>query len=310
MIQIKRVPYVGAIVVAGTVLAIFLGAPGKSMAQSGLNSTQSSRIAEPVGADSLWADMTAGRWKMNFHGSPSSDDVIVAAWPCFYVSTPGCIPYSNASFAEAGLTLSTIQNTFLQAGSSAPTWSSYVMPSTVTGCGGSSLVSDGATGFFCGPVPVRLDGATSGASSGGGFTGVCYSSNCLLFALPSNTGATNYTVDCDLYYSSTSTSGGISLQFTYSGSSLTYATFGGSIAKALSSTANYGVAQSSTSPIGPITGGAANAVSTLYPIHVSGTIELPATDPGNLEVQYENSGSAGTVTVARGSWCQATLVLP
>jgi hypothetical protein len=309
MIQIKRVPYVGAIVVAGTVLAIFLGAPGKSMAQSGLNSTQSGRIAEPVGADSLWADMTAGRWKMNFNGSPSSDDVIVAAWPCFYVSTPGCIPYSNASFAEAGLTLSTTQNTFLQAGSSAPTWSSYAMPSTVTGCGGSSLVSDGATGFFCGLPPVRLDMPTAGVTSSDPFTEVCYSTNCLQFTLPSSTAATNYTVACDLYYHSVTTAGEINLEFQYTGASatVTYATFGGVIVKGGGSE-NYSVYQNSASPWS-INGATVTGTTTIWPIHFSGTIEIPASSTGTLGLYYENTGS-GTTVVDRGSWCQATLVLP
>ncbi len=309
MIDVKRIRVVRAVAVAGALLAIFLAAPTRLLAQapgSGLNSTEGNAIAGSSTTDTLWADTSANRWLMNNAGGGG---VPVAAWPCI---SPGCIVFANASspYQESALPNSGTPNAFLQQGTTSthPFWSLYAMPSSVSGCGGSSLVSDG-TNVLCGPPPVRLDMPTAGLANGAGFAGVCYGTNCLQFALPNSTAATNYTVACDLFYHATSTSAAISLQFVFSGSSVTYGTFGGTIGKGGTASQN-SVAQGATTTIGPVSGGTVMVITTVWPVHVSGTIELPASDPGTLSVQYENSGTAGTVYVDRGSWCQATQVVP
>ncbi len=124
MARTKRVLAFVATAIVGTLLI----APGKSLAQSGLESNEGMAIGGISGFDTLWADGTYMRWMMNNHSSGTN--LPVAAWPCLNTSA-GCmvVGASSPPYGEIALTTNSVGGAFLQQVASAhPTWSAYAMP--------------------------------------------------------------------------------------------------------------------------------------------------------------------------------------
>ena len=269
MIRLRYIPYVRAFPVISALLAVFLFAPSRLMAQSGLQSSESTYISATGGIDSLWADNTYNRWMMDNSGTTSTAGVPVAAWVCNGMGV-GCMVVAGTPphNPEVALSNTTTNNAFLQGSTTAgPFWSAYAMPGSVSACGGSALVTDG-TNVICGPQPTRVK-ATTGTS--GNTTPIALTD--LQFTLAASK---NYTVVCDLFYENTfsGTAGGLDLYFTYGGTATNF-TVGGNISRAPSTTSYVAVQSSST---WTLAGGSVmtGTSGTIFPVHISGTIEVPS----------------------------------
>jgi hypothetical protein len=138
-----------AYVLAGTPLMAQLG--------SGLNATETTTaIAGSTSTDTLFADLTLERWKMNNHATGA---LPVAAWPC---TTAGCIPYAAGTavsgvFPETELLLGAVGVPLL-AGSTIPQWGSVDLASVTALSDASGTKLATATGTLTTSQPAAWNG--------------------------------------------------------------------------------------------------------------------------------------------------------
>ena len=138
---------------------------------SGLNATETTTaIGGSTSTDTLFADQTLERWKMNNHNTGA---LPVAAWPC---TTGGCIPYSAATalsgvYTESPLTLGTTGAPLL-AGSTIPQWGSVNLSSvtSLSDSGGTELAT--ASGTLTTGQPAAWNGSGDLVSSRGIVTSI------------------------------------------------------------------------------------------------------------------------------------------
>ncbi len=165
-------------VCALTLTCLALVTMATAQVSSGLNSTEGGAIGGGTGVDTLWADGTHHRWLMS--NNSATVQQWVAAWPCTSTSpdSTGCMVYAGSlanNYAEQPLDIGStgmILQVGTAAGSAAPVWSSFTLPTSMSSClSGYPLASNG-TNFVCSNTissssnPLIWDWALTGGQTG------------------------------------------------------------------------------------------------------------------------------------------------
>jgi len=119
----------------------------------------------------------------------------------------------------------------------------------------------------------------------------------MTFSIAANT---KYTLDCNLFFTSSTTSGvGLTLGVNGPGSPTEV-----SLMRQINTTATaFRVDSSQGASWAAKIGATATTVTALSLAHLYGLIENGST-AGTLDIQYANIGTTGTTVVKRGSWCK------